>query len=290
MRNVGPIAGGGSTTLAGDVTGAAGANTVAKIAGNAVGGAGALAALGADASGAAAAAQAASQPLNSTLTTIGGAGKVSVALGGTNATDAATARSNLGLAPGTDIAALPVIDWPASTAGSLKSHGANGSTPQFTLDTEFAVSGDNPHTRLKSAGAAILSILNGSAVTISGASVVLQIDGWTALRTYGNNAVFLGGPSNVWSQTWSQLYNTVKGGNLASAATITPTAGIHHVTGTTDIATITPPANFSAGSITLIPDGLWHTITGGNIALGSTAVVGKALIMTWDGTSWYPSY
>ena len=32
------------------------------------------------------------------------------------------------------------------------------------------------------------------------------------------------------------------------------------------------------------------TVTGGNIALGSTSVVAKVLHLTWSGTAWYPSY
>ena len=40
------------------------------------------------------------------------------------------------------------------------------------------------------------------------------------------------------------------------------------------------------------PFGLLSTNTSGNIALATTAVVNKALILTWDsGTAkWYPSY
>jgi len=81
---------------------------------------------------------------------------------------------------------------------------------------------------------------------------------------------------------------------IASAATIAPAKYINFVSGTTTISTITAPSALSAsgGQITLIPTGLWSTATGGNIALASTAVVGKALIMTYDsGTAlWYPSY
>jgi hypothetical protein len=42
----------------------------------------------------------------------------------------------------------------------------------------------------------------------------------------------------------------------------------------------------------LIPTGLWVSNTAGNIALGTTAVVNKALTMTYDSgtTKWYPSY
>jgi len=81
---------------------------------------------------------------------------------------------------------------------------------------------------------------------------------------------------------------------IASATTIAPTTAIVFISGTTAIATITPPAPISSGggSITLIPTGIFTTTTAGNIALASTAVVSKALVMTYDVTTakWYPSY
>ena len=80
------------------------------------------------------------------------------------------------------------------------------------------------------------------------------------------------------------------GTNVASASTIAPVAPLTHITGTTTISTITLPVSGFTGCIRLIPDGLWSTTTGGNIALGSTAVVGKVLEECYDGTSWYPSY
>jgi hypothetical protein len=84
------------------------------------------------------------------------------------------------------------------------------------------------------------------------------------------------------------------GAAIASAAIIAPTAPVTHITGTAAIATINaPPALFAnGGQITLIPDGAFTTTTAGNIALASTAVVGKALIMTLDpiAAKWYPSY
>ena len=48
----------------------------------------------------------------------------------------------------------------------------------------------------------------------------------------------------------------------------------------------------AGGQITLIPTGLWATNTAGNIALATTAVVNRALTLTYDsGTAkWYPSY
>ena len=49
---------------------------------------------------------------------------------------------------------------------------------------------------------------------------------------------------------------------------------------------------FTGGTITLIPTGAFTWTTAGNIAVAGTAVVSKALIMTYDyGTGkWYPSY
>lgn len=80
---------------------------------------------------------------------------------------------------------------------------------------------------------------------------------------------------------------------LASATTIAPVSFATHVTGTAAIATITPPPGFiSGGHLILIPDGIFTTTNAGNIALASTAVISKALIMTWDATAakWFPSY
>lgn len=80
---------------------------------------------------------------------------------------------------------------------------------------------------------------------------------------------------------------------IASAATIAPLYPISFISGTTTINTITPPPEFvGGGQITLIPTGLWATGTSGNIAIATTAVVSKALILTYDATTtkWYPSY
>lgn len=88
--------------------------------------------------------------------------------------------------------------------------------------------------------------------------------------------------------------NTAPAPTLASAGTITPAETISFVSGTTTISTITVPASFSAGGgqIILIPTGLWATNTAGNIALATTAVVSKALILVYDSATgkWYPSY
>lgn len=81
---------------------------------------------------------------------------------------------------------------------------------------------------------------------------------------------------------------------IASAGTIAPTTPIVFISGTAAIATITAPSPISAGGgqVTFIPTGIYTTTTAGNLALATTAVVGKAQIWTFDVTTtkWYPSY
>ena len=81
---------------------------------------------------------------------------------------------------------------------------------------------------------------------------------------------------------------------IASATTIAPTALITFISGVVSIATITVPQALlrTGGQITIIPTGIFATTTAGNIALITTAVVSKALIMTYDAVTlkWYPSY
>jgi hypothetical protein len=81
---------------------------------------------------------------------------------------------------------------------------------------------------------------------------------------------------------------------IASATTIAPTTPVVFISGVAAVVTITAAAPISTGggTITLIPTGVFTWTTGGNIALAGTAVVSKALTMTYDATTtkWYPSY
>ena len=81
---------------------------------------------------------------------------------------------------------------------------------------------------------------------------------------------------------------------IASAATIAPIKSITFISGVAVISTITAVAPFTTGggTITLIPTAIFSWDILGNIALAGTAVVSRALTMTYDsGTSlWYPSY
>ena len=75
--------------------------------------------------------------------------------------------------------------------------------------------------------------------------------------------------------------------------TIVPTKPISFV-GAGLIKTITAPVGISGagGQITLIPTAAFTTDTTGNLAIASTAVIGRAMTLTYDGgtAKWYPAY
>lgn len=94
--------------------------------------------------------------------------------------------------------------------------------------------------------------------------------------------------------TWTAIgVASYTGAAVASATSITPTGTLFHVTGTTTVQTVVVPTGFpDGGFITIIPDGVFTVGTSGNIALGGTSVVSKALSLFWDATAvkWYMSY
>lgn len=80
------------------------------------------------------------------------------------------------------------------------------------------------------------------------------------------------------------------GAALVSATTIAPVSQMTHVSGTAAISTIVLPASYSnkvGGCLTLIADGAWKTITGGNISTAINATVGMPYQACYDGSKWY---
>ena len=132
--------------------------------------------------------------------------------------------------------------------------------------------------------------------------------GWHCFQTYDNSGLigmshysnkncisFVDGSQYNLGSSTAKYFSALEGTAISSAATIAPAYGVTHITGTASITTITPPANCITGTscqITLIPDGIWATNTSGNIALASTAVVSRPLILIYDfgASKWYPSY
>lgn len=79
----------------------------------------------------------------------------------------------------------------------------------------------------------------------------------------------------------------VEGVVIASAATIAPTRRLHHISGTTPIATITPPwDDFDGGLLVLVADGLFSWTTAGNIAsAGAITQVGQCVLLDYDNVN-----
>jgi hypothetical protein len=128
-------------------------------------------------------------------------------------------------------------------------------------------------------------------ISLTGNNFIVLSDGDANVRAFWNSAdATFNGALRVVDLVGTNAAATT----LASATTIAPTKAITFVSGTTAVVTITVPSNFTGagGFITLIPTGIFTWTTAGNIALAGTAVVSRALTMTYDsGTAkWYPSY
>jgi hypothetical protein len=81
----------------------------------------------------------------------------------------------------------------------------------------------------------------------------------------------------------------------SAAAKITPSGLLFHITGTAAITGFNIPVGFDpteGATVCAIPDGLWTTTTANNIAIATTAVVGKVVCWAYDpGTAkFYPYY
>jgi hypothetical protein len=179
---------------------------------------------------------------------------------------------------------FPVFATSQGTAVAL------GTVSTFTM---------NPSTG--TLGASIVNVASGGSYQINGTSVLnattlgsgITASSLTSVGTLGS--VTVSGTSTLAAITTSSLIATnATAPTIASAATIAPTKMISFISGTTQITTITAPSPISSGGgvIVLIPTGAWTTGTSGNIAIATTAVVSKALFMTYDITTakWYPSY
>lgn len=74
---------------------------------------------------------------------------------------------------------------------------------------------------------------------------------------------------------------------VASASTITAPSTLFKMSGTNPVSTINPPFTGFLGRITVLPTGAWTLATGGNIQFAAKAVVGEAMDLDYDGTTWH---
>lgn len=122
-------------------------------------------------------------------------------------------------------------------------------------------------------------------MTIEATVNINSVDNTTLVHNTGNEDI-------AGVKSFTGFVNNSLGIVIASAETISPVAQIFHVSGTSNISTITPPTDFNNGVLYIIPDDVFTTDILGNIALASTSVVNQVLIMVYDATQekWYPSY
>jgi hypothetical protein len=127
-------------------------------------------------------------------------------------------------------------------------------------------------------------------ISLTGNNFIVLSDGDGNVRAYWDSldATFAGA-----LRVTDPIGTNAAAPTLASGTVITPMKSISFVSGTSAINIIVPTHFAGAGgSIVLIPTGIFTWTTAGNIALAGTAVVNKALTMTYDSATlkWYPSY
>jgi len=202
----------------------------------------------------------------------------------------------LGVATATSINKV-TITAPATSATLTV---ANGKT--LTANSSLTLAGVDAKTltvnnslTLAGVDAKTLTVNNSLALTGTDSTVMTFPSTSATIARTDAAQTFTGDQTYSGSQIVAGLRSTSAAApTIASATTIAPTTQIVFISGTAAIDTITPPSPISlgGGQITLIPTGLFTTTTAGNIALASTAVVSRALVMTYDATTtkWYPSY
>ena len=96
-------------------------------------------------------------------------------------------------------------------------------------------------------------------------------------------------------QNFSTVQNNLQPApvTVASAATIVPSTFVTFVTGTTQVATITPPVTGQHMLALIFTNGSpGATLTSGNIGLATTVVQNKVLLLVYDptGGKYWPCY
>jgi hypothetical protein len=212
------------------------------------------------------------------------------------ATSPTLVTPTLGVATATSINKV-AITAPATSATLTV---ANGKT--LTANSSLTLAGADAKTltvnnSLTLAGTDAKTLTVSNSLTLAGTDATVMTFPTTSASIARTDAAqtFTGTQTYSGAQIVAGLIATSAAApTIASAATIAPTTRIVFVSGTAAIDTITPPSPISlgGGQITFIPTGIFTTTTAGNIDLASTAVVSRALIMTYDVTTtkWYPSY
>jgi hypothetical protein len=85
------------------------------------------------------------------------------------------------------------------------------------------------------------------------------------------------------------ILSTSVGTAVASAATISPTGNVFHVTGSSSVTSINGIGVRAGATVTLIFDGTATVVDGGNLKLAGNfvATAEDTLELVWDGSNWY---
>lgn len=103
--------------------------------------------------------------------------------------------------------------------------------------------------------------------------------------TSGNNITWTTGLTI----TATGISSLSSGANVASAAAIVPSGNVFHVTGTTNVTSITSTGINAGTTITIIFDGVLTFTDGGNLKLAGNFVTSAddSITLVFDGTSWF---
>jgi len=179
-----------------------------------------------------------------------------------------------------------------NTAGSYNTAIGTSALQNGTGDKNVGIGNNSGNGLTTGSKNVIIGSYTGTFAPISqtGNNFIVLSDGDANVRAYWNgfDATFNGA-----LRVTDPIGTNAAAPTIASGTVITPSKAITFVSGTTAVATIVPTFFAGAGgSIVLIPTGAFTWTTAGNIALAGTAVVNKALTMTYDGATlkWYPSY
>jgi hypothetical protein len=183
------------------------------------------------------------------------------------------------------------MQWRATVAGDLAFQALviNAERARGFLASPAAVASGDDLVTLSGTGHDGTTFITGGSIRIAadGAWSGSSRPGRIEFRTHAADA----STTNA-TLTMRGATNTVAegmGAAVASAATITPTGNVFHVTGTAAITSISA-TNISAGTrITLIFDSTASLTDGGNLRLNGnfSATTDDTITLVFDGTNWY---
>jgi hypothetical protein len=179
---------------------------------------------------------------------------------------------------------------PVAAAASITAPGS-----QFHITGTTAINIINPPGGTVNFVEGTISVIADGAFTWASSAVQYGI-ATSGSATVGTRVTFT---YDANTQLWypgQATSSTTAGAATAAAATLVAPSTLFHVTGTTALNIITPPANFSSNAITIIANAVltWtqsSTVTNGIAQSGTVTSAGETVTFTYDPATalWYPS-